>query len=148
MKHAWLYSDLLQALKGEPLSSGFPTEGFSVSAPAVPHGGGRRKSFAVRKTHFTSDKYEAPSCIHTLSNTFDKSRHKCKESGLKRDWKQNEQTSEVREEEGGRGAEERRERGDREGDYCLLTPCQPYKSYTGKTDAGEREGQDTWIGYR
>ena len=85
VQHPWLYSDLLQALKGEPLSSGFPTEGFSVSAPALPHCRGRRKSFAVRKTHFTSDKYEAPSCIHTLSNTFHKSRHKCKESGLKTD---------------------------------------------------------------
>ena len=29
--------DLLQALKGEPLSSGFSTDGSSMSASAVPH---------------------------------------------------------------------------------------------------------------
>ena len=37
MKHAWLYNDLFQALKGEPLSSGFSTNGFFNSASAVPH---------------------------------------------------------------------------------------------------------------
>ena len=37
VKHSWLYSDLLQALKGEPLSSGFSTDGSLISAPAIPH---------------------------------------------------------------------------------------------------------------
>ena len=40
-KHAWLYSDLLQALKGEHfVSSGFSTaEGTLISVPAVRHCG-------------------------------------------------------------------------------------------------------------
>ena len=37
MWHAWLYSDLLQASKGEPLSSGLSTDDSFISASAVPH---------------------------------------------------------------------------------------------------------------
>ena len=37
MTHAWLYSDLLQALKGKPLSSGFSKDGSLISASAVRH---------------------------------------------------------------------------------------------------------------
>ena len=40
MKHAWLYTDLLKALKGEPLSSGFSMDGYLIFASAVPHCGG------------------------------------------------------------------------------------------------------------
>ena len=40
MKHAWLYSDLLWASKGEPLSSGFSTGGSLISASALPYCGG------------------------------------------------------------------------------------------------------------
>ena len=39
MKHAERYSDLLQALKGESLSSGFSTDGSFTSASAVPSAG-------------------------------------------------------------------------------------------------------------
>ena len=35
----WLYFDLLQALKGEPLSSGFSTVGFLIFASSVPTAG-------------------------------------------------------------------------------------------------------------
>ena len=37
MKHAWLYSDLLQVLKEEPLSSGFSADGAFIFASAIPH---------------------------------------------------------------------------------------------------------------
>ena len=37
VKHAWLYSDLLQALKGEPSSSWFSTIGSVISVSALPH---------------------------------------------------------------------------------------------------------------
>ena len=43
MKHAWLYSDLLQALKEEPFSSDFSTDGSLISASAVPDCGYRAK---------------------------------------------------------------------------------------------------------
>ena len=36
-QRAWLYSDLLQTLKGEPLSSGFSTDMSLISAFALPH---------------------------------------------------------------------------------------------------------------
>ena len=39
MKHAWLYSGLIQALKGEPLSSGLSTDESLISASAAPHCG-------------------------------------------------------------------------------------------------------------
>ena len=39
MKHAWLYAHLLEALKGESLSSGFSTDGSLISASAAPHCG-------------------------------------------------------------------------------------------------------------
>ena len=35
LKHAWLYSELLQALKDEPLSSGFSTTGSFISVSSV-----------------------------------------------------------------------------------------------------------------
>ena len=38
-KHAWLYSDLRQALKGKHVSSGFSTKGTLISASAVAHRG-------------------------------------------------------------------------------------------------------------
>ena len=37
MQHVWLYTDLLQALKGEPLSSVFSTDGTWLSAFAALH---------------------------------------------------------------------------------------------------------------
>ena len=37
MKHAELYSGLIHALQGEPLSSGFLTDGSVISASSVPY---------------------------------------------------------------------------------------------------------------
>ena len=48
MKHARLYSDLLQALKGEPSSSGISTDGSLISASAVLHCG-RNSGFLPSK---------------------------------------------------------------------------------------------------
>ena len=39
MKRAWLYSDLLQALKEKPLRSGLPTDGSLICASAALHFG-------------------------------------------------------------------------------------------------------------
>ena len=39
MKHAWLYSYLLKAFKGDILSSGFSTNESLISASAIPHCG-------------------------------------------------------------------------------------------------------------
>ena len=39
MKHVWLYTDLLQALKGERLSTVFSPDGTLISASAAPHCG-------------------------------------------------------------------------------------------------------------
>ena len=36
-QHVWLYTDLLQALKGEPLSSVFSTDATLISASVAPH---------------------------------------------------------------------------------------------------------------
>ena len=38
-EHVWLYTDLLQALKGERLSSVFSPDGTLISASAAPHHG-------------------------------------------------------------------------------------------------------------
>ena len=40
MKHAWLYTDLPQVLKGEPSSSVFSTDGTIISTSAAPQCGG------------------------------------------------------------------------------------------------------------
>ena len=52
MKHAQLYSDLLQASKGEPLSSGFSsTDGILTSVSTVPHCGDNIDKDLNTKTH-------------------------------------------------------------------------------------------------
>ena len=47
-KHARLYSNLLQTLKGKFVSSRFSTEGIIISTPAVPH------CLTVTQTRFVS----------------------------------------------------------------------------------------------
>ena len=42
VKRAWLYSDLLPAFNGEPLSSGVSTDGSMISASAVPNCGAEK----------------------------------------------------------------------------------------------------------
>ena len=51
MKHAWLFSDLLQVSKGEPLSSGLSTDESIISASAVPHCGAKRRRKVGLKTY-------------------------------------------------------------------------------------------------
>ena len=45
----WLYTDLLQALKGERLSSVFSPDGTLISASAAPHCGGKEKRVQATK---------------------------------------------------------------------------------------------------
>ena len=50
--HVWLYTDLLQALKGERLSSVFSPDGTLISASAAPHCGVGRTKDRERYHHF------------------------------------------------------------------------------------------------
>ena len=60
MKHAWLFSDFLHALKGERLSSVFSPDGTLISASAAPHcgvgGGGRGEGDWIGKVEISSRK--------------------------------------------------------------------------------------------
>ena len=59
MKHAWLYSDLLQALNGERMSSGRSTDRSLISASAVPHWDVNRSpvSLADSPSGYTGDSW-------------------------------------------------------------------------------------------
>ena len=49
-KHVWLYTDLLQALKVERLSSVFSPDGTLISASAAPHCGVKSYTHFHKKT--------------------------------------------------------------------------------------------------
>ena len=48
--HVWLYTDLLQALKGERLSSVFSPDGTLISASTAPYCGGRKKNSSNKES--------------------------------------------------------------------------------------------------
>ena len=67
-KHSmYAYTDLLQALKGEPLSSVFSPDGTLISASAAPHCGDQERQISQQQT--TSENVKSHILTYLKSNT-------------------------------------------------------------------------------
>ena len=68
-KHVWLYTELLQAIKGEPISSLFSTDGTLISKCAATHFGVHIQDYTQAKHAMTTSIIEILqiSCVYVAA---------------------------------------------------------------------------------